>query len=177
MARRLRPDYAKVSPGVVQAMLGLEQHLRQSGLDRRLLHLVKMRASLINGCSFCLNMHSQEAIRDGESPRRLFQLGAWEESPDFTPRERAALAWTDAVTRVADSRVPDSVYRHARQSFDPKELADLTLAVVAINGWNRLAIAFRNPPEDLSHRAGRERKRVRAGTISRAVPTRVARLD
>lgn len=148
MVRRSRPDYAKASPGVLQAMLGLEQHLRRSGLDRRLLHLVKMRASLLNGCAFCLDLHSREAIRDGESPRRLFQLGAWEESLDFTPKERAALAWTDAVTLVVDSRVPDAVYRQARRSFDPKELADLTLAVVAINGWNRLAIAFRKPPED-----------------------------
>ncbi|MGI0154577.1 MAG: carboxymuconolactone decarboxylase family protein [Thermoplasmata archaeon] len=145
---RARLSYAKESPGVLQAMRALEQHLQRSGLDRQLLHPVKMRASLLNGCAFCLNLHAREAIHDGESPRRLFQLAAWAGSPDFTRTERAALAWTDAATKVADPRVPDSVFRQARRSFDPKKLVDRTLAVVAINGWNRLAIAFRMPPED-----------------------------
>ncbi|HEV2167061.1 MAG TPA: carboxymuconolactone decarboxylase family protein [Thermoplasmata archaeon] len=147
-AHQARLDYAQASPGAYEAMIGLERYIRQSGIDRRLLHLVKMRASQINGCAYCLNLHSREALREGESARRLFQLDAWPESPDFTPRERAALAWTEAVTRVRETRVPDEVYRLARSVFPAKELVDLTLAVVAINGWNRLAISFRIPPED-----------------------------
>lgn len=158
-ARRL--DYARVAPGVLEAMLGLERYVRSTTLDRRLLHLVKMRASLLNGCAYCLNLHRREAMQDGESPRRLFQLVAWEESPDFTPRERAALRWTDAITLLREGHVPDAVYRKVRRQFSPRELVDLTLGVVAINGWNRLAIGFRTPPEDppprrkeRTHRAG-----------------------
>jgi AhpD family alkylhydroperoxidase len=144
-----RPDYRRIAPGVVQAMLGLERYLETCGLENSLLDLVKMRSSQINGCAFCLNMHSREAMARGEGASRLFQLDAWEESPVFTPRERAALGWTEAVTLVRESRVPDIVYRKARQQFNERELVDLTLAVVAINGWNRLAISFRRPPQDL----------------------------
>ncbi len=146
MPRRRRLDYARVAPGTRDAMLCLERYLSRSKLDRRLLHLVKMRASQINGCAYCLDLHSREALRAGESPRRLFQLSAWEESPDFTSRERSALRWTEAMTLVHETHVPDSVYREARQSFTEKELADLSLAIVAINGWNRLNIGFRVAP-------------------------------
>jgi AhpD family alkylhydroperoxidase len=147
MVRPARLNYAEAAPGAYQAMVGLERYVRSTKLDRRLLHLVKMRASQINGCAFCLNLHSQEALRDGETPRRLFQLSAWEESPDFTTRERAALRWTEAITRIGEGHAPDAVYRDVRRSFREKELVDLTLAIIAINGWNRLAIGFRVPPD------------------------------
>jgi AhpD family alkylhydroperoxidase len=141
-----RIEYAKVAPGVVHAMRTLETYVAHSGIERSLLHLVKTRASQINGCAFCLDMHTREARDDGESEQRLYLLQAWRESKDYTERERAALAWTEVVTRIADAHVPDDVYDSARQHFSEKELVDLTLAVVAINGWNRLAIAFRIPP-------------------------------
>lgn len=128
-------------------MLGLERAVGLAGLERNLLHLVKMRVSLVNGCAYCLDLHRREAIQDGETPRRLFQLAAWEESPDFSPRERAALRWADGLTMLGDGHVPDAVYREARRAFRPHELVHLTLAVVAINGWNRFAIGFRVPPE------------------------------
>jgi AhpD family alkylhydroperoxidase len=137
-----RVDYAKASPGAVRAMLGLEQYSRQSGLEKPLLELVKMRASQINGCAYCLDMHSKDARAAGESEQRLYVLSAWREAPFYTPRERAALAWTEAVTEIARGGVSDELYRHVREHFDEKELADLTLAVIAINGWNRLAIAL-----------------------------------
>lgn len=129
-------------------MLALERHVRSSRLDPRLVHLVKMRVSQINGCAYCLNLHSREALRDGEAARRLFQLSAWEESTEFSPKERAALRWAEAVTLVRDSRVPDAVYQEGRRYFSSRELVDLTLAIVAINGWNRFAISFRTPPDD-----------------------------
>lgn len=141
-----RMDYHKAAPGVVEAMARLETYVRQCGLERPLIELVKVRASQINGCAYCLDMHTKDARARGESEQRLYTLNAWEETPFFTERERAALAWTEAVTRVADSRVPDDVYERARRQFSEKELADLTLAIVAINGWNRLAIAFRAVP-------------------------------
>jgi len=137
-----RFDYWKASPGAVQAMLGLEQYTRQSGLEPALLELVKMRASQINGCAYCLDMHSKDARAAGESEQRLYVLSAWREAPFYTERERAALAWTEAVTEIAREGVSDALYRHAREHFSEKELADLTLAIVAINGWNRLAIAL-----------------------------------
>jgi AhpD family alkylhydroperoxidase len=141
-----RIEYAKAAPGTVQAMRALETYVQQSGLERSLLHLIKTRASQINGCAFCLDMHTREAREDGETEERLYVLSAWRETADYTERERAALAWTEAVTRIADGHVPDDVYEVARQQFTDKELADLTLAVVAINGWNRLSIAFRTLP-------------------------------
>ena len=127
-------------------MAGLEQYARRSGLESSLLELVKTRASQINGCAFCLDMHTKDARAAGETEQRLYTLSAWHEASFFTDRERAALAWTEAVTRVADTHVPDEVYELARKHFSEKELVDLTLAVVAINGWNRLAIAFRTMP-------------------------------
>ncbi len=139
----MRLNYLTVSPDGFQAQLGLEQYIRNCGLEHSLLELVKTRASQINGCAYCLDMHTKDARAEGESEQRLYALSAWEETPFFTERERAALAWTEAVTLVAESRVPDAVYEQARGQFTEKELADLTFAIVAINGWNRLAIAFR----------------------------------
>jgi AhpD family alkylhydroperoxidase len=141
-----RLDYAKTAPEGVKAMFGLEQYVRNSGLDRSLLELVKMRASQINGCAFCLDMHSKDARAAGETEQRLYALSAWRETPFFTERERAALAWTEAVTRVSESHMPDETYETVREHFTEKELVDLTLTIVAINGWNRLAISFRSVP-------------------------------
>jgi AhpD family alkylhydroperoxidase len=141
-----RFDYAKVAPGAYQAMLGLEKYLHQSGLEESLLHLIKLRASQINGCAYCLDMHWKDLKAIGEQDHRLYELDAWEEAPFYSDRERAALAWTDVVTRVADSRVPDDVYDEVRKHFSDKELADLTLAVATINAWNRLAISARTVP-------------------------------
>lgn len=141
-----RFDYAKVSPGAYHAMLGLEHYLHQSGLEESLLHLIKLRASQINGCAYCLDMHWKDLKSIGEADQRLYELDAWEECPFYTDRERAALAWTDAVTRVADSRVPDTLYEEVRKHLSEKEIADLTVAVATINAWNRLAISARTTP-------------------------------
>lgn len=141
-----RLHYAKVSPGIYKAMLGLENHTNESGLEPTLLDLIRLRASQINGCAFCLDMHWKDLRAAGESDQRLYSLDAWRETPFYTDRERAALAWTEAVTVIANDRVPDEVYEEARQHFSEKELADLTLAIIAINGWNRLNIAFRTVP-------------------------------
>jgi AhpD family alkylhydroperoxidase len=141
-----RLDYARTAPDGLKAMLGLEQYARQSGLEPALLELVKIRASQINGCGFCLDMHSKDARAAGETEQRLYTLPAWRETPFFSERERAALAWTEAVTRVSETHVSDETYETLRQHFTEKELVDLTLAIVAINGWNRLAISFRTVP-------------------------------
>jgi AhpD family alkylhydroperoxidase len=140
-----RLDSTKVSPGAYQAMLALEMFVRKSKLEPSLIELVKMRASQINGCAFCLDMHSKDARAEGESEQRLYLLNAWREAPFFTDRERAALAWAEAVTRVGDG-VTDPVFSEASRHFSEKELVDLTWAVVAINGWNRIAISFRAVP-------------------------------
>jgi AhpD family alkylhydroperoxidase len=141
-----RIDYAKAAPDAGAAMMGLERYVHQSGLDRGLLELVKLRASLINGCAYCLDMHTKVARSLGETEQRLYAVSVWRETPFYSERERAALAWTEAVTLVSVDRVPDNVYDLTRQQFTEKELVDLTLAIVAINGWNRLAIAFRTVP-------------------------------
>lgn len=142
MSPRMR--FTQVAPGAYRAMHGLEEYIHSSGLEPALLELVKMRASQINGCAFCLDMHSKDARAACETEQRLYLLDAWREAPCYSERERAALAWTEALTLIADSRVPDDVYHEARQHFSDKELVDLSLAVVAINGWNRLAVAFRS---------------------------------
>ena len=142
-----RIDANRLAPEGRQAMAALQAYVNRSGLESALLELVKIRASQINGCAFCLAMHVRDARAQGEREERLHLLPAWREAPFYTGRERAALAWTEAVTLVTDGHVPDAVYEAARQEFDEKELVDLTYAVVAINGWNRLAIAFRKPPE------------------------------
>jgi AhpD family alkylhydroperoxidase len=140
-----RLNYKTTSPKAFEAMRSLEAYVHQTGLEESLLELVKTRASQINGCAFCLDMHTKDARAAGETEQRLYLLSAWEESPFYTERERAALAWTEAVTKVAEGHVPDAVYELARKQFTEKELVDLTLAIVTINGWNRLAIAFRSP--------------------------------
>lgn len=141
MASRI--DYSKVAPDAVHAMQGLERYVRNSGLEHSLLELVKTRASQVNGCAYCLDMHTKDARAAGETEQRLYALPAWRETPFYTDRERAALAWTEAVTEVAKSHVPDEVYEVARNQFTEEELVQLTLAVIAINGWNRLAISMR----------------------------------
>ena len=141
-----RIDIAKISPAVYQAMLGLENQVRQSGLEQSLLELVRMRTSQINGCAYCLDMHSKDARANGETEQRLYLLNAWRETSFFTDRERAALEWTESITLVSRDQVPDAVYHGARRQFTEEELVNLTLAIVAINGWNRLAIGFRAVP-------------------------------
>ncbi|MBX6365312.1 MAG: carboxymuconolactone decarboxylase family protein [Gemmatimonadetes bacterium] len=141
MERRL--DYRRVAPGALAAMAQLERYTRESGLETSLLELVKMRASQINRCGYCLDMHSKDALAEGETPQRLFVLPAWREAPFYTERERAALAWTEAVTLISTNDISDELYAQVREHFTEKELVDLTLAIIAINGWNRLAIPFR----------------------------------
>ncbi len=142
-----RLEAKKVSPEAYQAMLALEMFVRKSSkLAPSLIELVKMRASQINGCAYCIDMHSKDARAAGESEQRLYALNAWRETPFFTAREQAALAWTEAVTLVAEGHVPDAVYEQARQQFSEQELVNLTMAIVTINGWNRLLIAFRAVP-------------------------------
>jgi AhpD family alkylhydroperoxidase len=141
-----RLNYSEIAPGVRKAMLGLERYLKSSGLEPALLNLVKTRASQINGCAWCIDMHTKDARAMGETEQRLYTLSAWRETPFYTPRERAALAWTEAITLIATKDVTDDLYEEARKYFDEKELVDLTLAVIAINGWNRLNIAFRTVP-------------------------------
>jgi len=141
-----RMNAVKVAPGAYQAMLALENYVRKSSLEQSLLELVRMRASQINGCAYCLDMHSKDARANGETEQRLYTLDAWRETPFFTERERAALAWTEAVTLVSKDHVPDNVYEEIRRHFSEEELANLTLAIVTINGWNRLSIAFRAVP-------------------------------
>jgi len=141
-----RIEYDKVAPGAFRAMLGLEKYLHTSGLEASLLHLIKMRASQINGCAYCLDMHSQDARAGGETEQRLYLLNAWREAPFYTERERAAFEWTEALTLISENHVPDEIYNHVREHFSEQELVDLSLAVVTINAWNRLAISFRSEP-------------------------------
>jgi len=144
---RQRVDVAKAAPDAQKAMLGLQGYVNKSGIEASLLELVKIRSSQINGCASCLAMHVRDARKAGESDERMHLLNAWDEAPIYTARERAAMAWTEAVTLVTEGHVPDAVYEQARQQFSEKELVDLTMAIVAINSWNRLAIAFRRLPE------------------------------
>jgi AhpD family alkylhydroperoxidase len=134
-----------MTAGPGRAMLNLQKEVESSGLDRTLLELVKIRASQINGCAYCIDMHTKDARAIGETEQRIYGLNAWRETPFYTERERAALEWTEAVTRVADTHVPDEVYERVREQFPEAELVALTFAVVAINAWNRLAISFRIP--------------------------------
>ncbi len=141
-----RMEYYKASPQGMHAMLQLQKHVESCGLEHSLLELVKMRASQINGCAYCLDMHSKDARAAGETEQRLYVLDAWREAPFYTARERAALAWTEALTRIAGADVSDALYEEVRAQFSEKELTDLSLAIIAINGWNRLAIPFRSEP-------------------------------
>ncbi len=141
-----RIEYRKVAPGAIRAMRGLEDYLAECGLEPSLLDLVRTRASQINGCAYCIDMHTKDARARGESEQRLYELDAWRETSFYTERERAALAWTEAVTLITNGHVPDAVYNEVRQHLSDEELVNLTLAVVAINGWNRFAISFRAVP-------------------------------
>ncbi len=141
-----RIHYAKAAPGVYDAMDALDRYLGQCGLEKKLLFLVYLRASQINGCAYCLDMHSKDLRAAGESEQRIYSLDAWRECPYYTERERAALEWTEAVTRIADGHAPDAVYTAVKPHFSDRELADLTLAVATINAWNRLSIAGRLVP-------------------------------
>jgi AhpD family alkylhydroperoxidase len=148
-----RLDAMKVSPAAYKAMVGLQTYVDQSGLERPLLELVKIRASQINGCAYCIAMHTADARKLGETDERMHLLNAWREAPVFTARERAALAWVEAVTLINKGHAPDEIYQEARSQFSDKELVDLTAAIVAINAWNRLAIAFRATPQVKSVKA------------------------
>ena len=137
-----RISYKDIAPGAYQTMLGLERYVGESGLDHALLELVRTRASQLNGCAFCLDMHTKDAMAGGDTPQRLLVISAWRDAPFYSDRERAALAWTEAVTQLGPSGVSDELYRATGQQFDERQLVDLTMAIVAINGWNRLEIAF-----------------------------------
>jgi len=139
-----RLDIGAVSPAAYRSMLGLEKFIHESGIEPKLVHLLKMRASQINGCAYCLDMHSKDARAEGETEQRLYGLDAWREAPYYSDRERAALEWTEALTQITDGHVSDDVYERAKRQFREKELVELALIAVAINGWNRLAIAFRS---------------------------------
>jgi AhpD family alkylhydroperoxidase len=141
-----RINYSKTAPAGIEILHNLEKYVKNSGLEPSLLELVRMRASQINKCAFCIDMHTKDARSSGESEQRLYGLSAWRETPFYNERERAALAWTEEVTRVYEDQVPDAAYQEARKFFNEKELVDLTLAVIAINSWNRLAISFRTLP-------------------------------
>ncbi|TCT08957.1 carboxymuconolactone decarboxylase family protein [Paralcaligenes ureilyticus] len=141
-----RLDYRTASPGAVKAMVGLEQHMAKCGLEKPLLELVRLRASQINGCAFCVDMHATDARKAGETERRLAAVAVWRETPFFTDRERAALEWTESLTLVAQNHVPDEVWDAVKTHFTQNEIVDLTLMVVAINGWNRFGVAFRHMP-------------------------------
>ena len=145
---KARIDLMHVNPGIVQAMLGLERQVRKAGLDNKLLDIVRMRASQINGCAYCLDMHSKDARANGETEQRLYGLAAWRETPYYSARERAALEWTEALTLVSQTHAPDDVFERVREQFSEDELVHLTLAIVAINGWNRLNIAAQTVPGD-----------------------------
>lgn len=145
--------------GAMKAMYGLELYLAKSLIEKSLLHLIKYRVSQINGCAYCLDMHSKDLRALGETEQRLYVLGAWRETPFFSERERAALAWAETVTKITEGHVPDEVYEEVRKEFSEEELIDLTLAVTTINSWNRIAISFRTtpgtyePPSIGAHRA------------------------
>src|ERR1041385_1904428 len=148
MATTVQPrfDYRKGTPDPIQAMYALEKYLASCGLDHKFVHLLKLRASQINGCAFCVDMHSIDARAEGESEQRLYALTAWRETPFFTDRERAGLAWTEALTLVSETHAPDEGYGAARRRFTEKGLVALTMAIVAINGWNRICVGFRAVP-------------------------------
>jgi AhpD family alkylhydroperoxidase len=141
-----RINYVRVAPDAFKAMRGLEEYVASSGLEKSLYELVKTRASQINGCAFCLDMHTKDARKAGETEQRLYALSAWRETPFYTERERAALEWTEALTLISDTDVPDALYENVRKQFSESEIVALSMAIIAINGWNRLAISFRTVP-------------------------------
>ena len=139
--QRLKVEEA--APEVYKALMALEQAVQASGIDKKLIHLIKLRASQINGCAFCMAMHTREAIRDGDHPDRVALLSGWRETDLFTPKEQAALEWTEAVTALSNHHIGDDLYERTAAHFPGRELPDLTLAIVAINAWNRVAVPFR----------------------------------
>src|SRR5689334_18874049 len=141
-----RFDYRKQSPEPVQAMHALEKYIASCGLDHKFVHLLKLRASQINGCAYCIDMHSIDARAEGETEQRLYALDAWRETPFYTDRERAALAWVEAVTLVSQTHVPDALFEETKKHFTDQEIVDLTFLAATINGWNRLAISLRALP-------------------------------
>jgi AhpD family alkylhydroperoxidase len=141
-----RFNLMKAAPGAYAAMLGLEKYLHECELEQPLLHLIKLRASQINGCAYCLDMHWKDLLVSGEREQRMYSLDAWRECPYYTERERAALAWTEALTLITVGHAPDAVYEETHAQFSEKELYDLSLAVTTINAWNRLAISSRTVP-------------------------------
>ncbi len=143
---KARIDYATVGAPAIAGLAQIEGYVRQSGLEASLLDLVRLRASYLNGCAYCVDMHTKDARARGESEQRLYAVPVWRETPFFSTRERAALAWTETVTQIGSEHAPDQAYREAREQFSEKELVDLTMAIIAINGWNRLAISFRKVP-------------------------------
>ncbi|HYS63937.1 MAG TPA: carboxymuconolactone decarboxylase family protein [Paraburkholderia sp.] len=142
-----RLDFYKASPAAIKALMGVEQYVGKSALEKSLTELVRLRASQINGCAYCVDMHTTDARKGGETERRLATVVVWRETPFFTDRERAALEWTEALTLVSHEHVPDAVWQAVRPHFSDEELGDLTLLISAINAWNRFAIAFRKLPE------------------------------
>lgn len=141
-----RLNYSAVAPNALKGLLEVEKYVHDSGLERTIYELVKTRASQINGCAYCIDMHTKDARKAGETEQRLYGLNAWRETPFYTERERAALAWTEALTLISENDVSESLYNATRKYFDEKEIVSLTMAIVAINAWNRLAISFRTVP-------------------------------
>lgn len=148
-----RLDASKVSPDAYRAIMGLELYVRHSGLEPSLIELIKLRASYMNGCAYCVDMHSKDARVDGETEQRIYAVPVWRETPFFSDRERAALAFTEAVTAIGQAGVPDDVYDEAKRFFSQDELVKLTMAIVTINAWNRVAITFRTEPGTYQPRA------------------------
>lgn len=149
----MRLDYGRTLPEATRAMTELERVVESSSLEPKLCELVKLRASQINGCAYCVDMHTKDARAIGEEKQRLHLVAVWREAPGFSPRERAALVWTEALTLLAQTGAPDDVYAEVEAQFDPPEMVALTLQIVAINGWNRLSVGFRRPAGDyVSHR-------------------------
>jgi len=151
----LRIHYAKHAPGVYDAMDALDNYLNASPVDQKLLHLIRLRASQVNGCAYCIDMHWKDLKALGDSDQRLYGLDAWRESPYYTEKERAALAWTEAVTFIAQGQAPDPVFEELKKQFNEREVADITLAVATINAWNRLSIAGRLAPGTYKSTLGR----------------------
>ena len=141
-----RMNFYQAAPETLNALMALENQVQSSGLEQSLIELVKTRASQINGCAYCINMHTQDARKHGETEQRLYLLNAWRESPVYTERERAALGWTDAVTLISETHAPDDAYEQVRTQFSEAETVNLTMLIATINAWNRLAISFRSVP-------------------------------
>ncbi len=142
MGKRL--DYFKIDPDAMKGMQELEKYVANSGLENKLYHLVKLRASQLNGCAYCVDMHTKDARKEGETEQRLYAVSVWRETPFFSDRERAALEWTEAITLIARHEISDELFARVSKQFEPKELLALQMCIIAINGWNRLAIPFRN---------------------------------